>query len=133
MSKEKSISEFIDKMTPLESLSISVARIIGTMFIVAVIVLAIDFVALWLLNLLWNTDLWIMLLWWEGIAMAFLGGAAWQCMHAYGKERPYSLLKPMEPKLYRIKLKVQHHWFWFSLAMAGLMLILGGFLIWQFH
>jgi hypothetical protein len=122
----------VDKTTPSESLLVHVARTIVFTIIIFVAVLAVDAVVLWLLNLLWNTDLWIMLLWWEGIAMAFLGGAAWQFMHAYGAERSYFLPKPMRTKLYRIKLKVQHPWFCFSLAMAGLMLILVGFLIWQF-
>jgi len=120
----------VDKTTPSESLLVHVARTIVFTIIIFVAVLAVDAVVLWLLNLLWNTDLWIMLLWWEGIAMAFIGGAAWQYMHAYAAER--FLPKPMRTKLYRIKPKVHHPWFCFCLAVAGLMLILFGFLIWQF-
>jgi hypothetical protein len=119
----------VDKTTPSESLLVHVARTIVFTIIIFVAVLAVDAVVLWLLNLLWNTDLLTMLLWWEGIAMTFLGGAAWQRIHAYGREARISLPKPMETKLYRIKLKVQHPWFCFSLVVAGLMLILVGFLI----
>jgi hypothetical protein len=120
----------VDKTTPSESLLVHVARIIVFAIIIFVAVLAVDAFVLWLLNLVWNTDLWIILMWWEGIAMAFLGSAVWQYVHVYVP--PWALPKPISTKLYRIKLKVQHPSFWLSVAMAGLMLILVGFLIWQF-
>jgi len=130
VSKEEIISEIVDRAT-LQETSIDalayIARIAVLMTLIAGFVLTIDVFALLLFN--WNVDTLIMLLWYEGVAMAFFGGAGWW----WGRERPYPLPTPMGTKLYRMKLKVQHPWFWVSLGMAGFILILVGFLIWQFH
>jgi len=120
ISREDAISTIVDKATLSETLLDSlrlVASIVVYVFIIAVAVLAVDAVALLLLNL-WNVDTWRTLLWWEGVVMAFLGGAA----GLYHRRAPVPWPTPMGTRLYRIIWAVRKPVFWASVGIAGLML-----------
>ena len=131
ISKEDIISEVIDKATLSETLLDSflfVAMMFIYAFIMGVAVIAVDTVVLLLLNL-WNVDTWLSFLWVEGVIMGFIGGAA----GFYHRKAPVPWATPMSTRLYRIKWAIRKPLFWASFGIAGLMLILVGFLIWQFH
>jgi len=122
ISKEDVITTIVDKTTLSETLLDSlrlVASIAVYGFIMAVAVLAVDAVALSLLNL-WNVDTWLTLLWGEGVVMAFLGGTA----GLYHRRAPVPWPTPMGTRLYRIKWAVRNPLFWASVGIAGLMLII---------
>jgi hypothetical protein len=105
-----------------------VARIVFSTIIIFVAVLAVDVVELWLHNLDMGT--WLTLLWWEGVVMAFLGGGAgW-----WWRENPEPVFTPTGKLLTKVKLKFRYPWFWVSLGVAGLMLIvLAGYLGLQYY
>jgi hypothetical protein len=129
VSKEDIISKVIDKATLSETLldsSLFIATMFIYAFIMGVIVLAVDAVVLLLLNL-WNAYTWLSLLWVEGFIMAFVGGTA----GLYHRKAPVPWATPMGTHLHRIKWAVRYPLFWTSFGIAGLMLILVGFLIWQ--
>jgi hypothetical protein len=131
ISKEDILSKVIDNATLSETLldsSLFVARMFIYAFIITVIVLAVNVVALLLLNL-WNVHTWLNLLWAEGVIMAFVGGTA----GLYHRKAGVPWATPMGTRLYIIKWAVRYPLFWTSFGIAGLMLILVGFLIWQFH
>jgi hypothetical protein len=105
-----------DKAGQSESLLVFVARIVIFTVIMFASILAIDVFLLWLLNL--DVSTWLTLLFWEGIIMAFFGGAAgW-------RESPEPVFTPMGKPLTTVKLKYRYPWFWVSLGMAGFLLIL---------
>ena len=115
------------KTTPSESLLVYVARIVIFTIIIFVAVLAVDVVILWLLSL--DVDTWLMLLWWEGVAMAFFGGAGW-----WRGDKPLPISRLSDKRIYKLKVKFQYPWFWVSLGMAGFMLIiLAVYLYLQFY
>jgi len=97
-------------------------------FIMVVVVLTVNAVVLLLLNL-WNVDTWLNFLWVEGVIMAIVGGAAGYYHHG----APIPWATPLGTRLYRIKWAVQQPLFFASFGIAGFILILVGFLIWQFH
>lgn len=132
ISTEDIISEIADKAGLSETLLDILAyitRMVIFMTLIAVIVLSFDAVVLLSLSL-WDVNTWLTLLWWEGVVMMLFGAAG--CWLG-GRERPYPFSTPMGKKLYRIKLKVQYPWFWVSLGLAGLVLIIVASLIWQLH
>jgi hypothetical protein len=120
----------IDKATLSETLldsSLFVARLFIYAFIMGVIVLAVDVVVLLLLNL-WNVHTWLNLLLVEGSIMASVGGTA----GLYNRfPAPIPTVKGPGTHLYKKRRAVKRLWFWVSFGIAGLMLILVGFLIWQ--
>jgi len=105
-----------------------VTRMFIYALIMGVTVLAVDAVVLLLLNL-WNVNTWLVFLWAEGVIMMWIGGAA----GAYHHDAPFPWTTPMGTRLYRIRFAVQNLQFWISLGIAGFMLIMVGFLIWQFN
>jgi len=114
VSKEDAISTIVDKATLFETLLDSlrlVASIVVYAFIMAVAVLAVDAVALLLLNL-WNVDTWLYLLWCEGVVMGWLGGTA----GLYHRRAPVPWSTPMGTRLYRIRLAVRKPLFWASVG-----------------
>ena len=131
ISRDDLISEVISKAAPSETLLdpfLFAATMVAYAFIVAVVVLAIDAVVLLLLDL-WNAHTWLNLLWWEGIALASIGAVAGY----YHREAPVPWATPMGTRLYRIKWAVRKPLFWASFGIAGLILLLIAFLVWQFH
>jgi hypothetical protein len=119
----------VDKTTRSESLLVYVARIIVFTIIIFVAVLVVDAVVLLLLNL-WIVDTWLALLWGEGLVMVFFGAAG-----EFGrKRRSPSPIAPLSGKrIYKPKVKSKYSWFWVSVGMAGLVLWVVGYLIWQFY
>ena len=131
ISREDVISEIKGRATLSETLLDSllfVTMMFIYAFIMAVAVLAVDAVVL-LLFKLWNVDTWLNFLWVEGVIMAFIGGAAGYHHH----KAPLPWATPMGTRLYWIKFAVRKPLFWASFGIAGFMLILVRFLIWQFH
>jgi len=117
----------VNEVTPSESPLVYVARIIIFTTIIFVAVLAVNVVILWLLIL--DLDTWLMLLWYEGVAMAFFGGAGW-----WRGDKPRPIPRLSGKRMYKLKVKFQYPWFWVSLGMAGFMLvILGAYLYLQFY
>ena len=99
-----------------ESVLAFVARIVVSTIIIFTSFLAIDVSLFWLLDLDGNT--WLTLLFWEGVAMAFLGGGVgW-------REAPELVFTPTGKPLATIKWKSRYPWFWISFGMAGFLLIL---------
>jgi len=93
-----------------------VAKIAIFTIIIFLAVLTVDVVALWLLNL--DAGTLLTLLWWEGVVMAFFGGVGgW-------RESPEPIFTPTGELLTKVKWKYRYPWFWISLGMAGLMLII---------
>jgi hypothetical protein len=117
----------VDKTTQSESLLVYVARIIVFTIIIFVAVLAVDAVALLLLNL-WIVDTWLALLWGEGLVMVFFGAAG-----NWGRKKPSPIAPLSGKRIYKLKVKYKYPWFWVSVGMAGLVLWLVSYLIWQFH
>lgn len=113
----------VDKASQSKGPLFWVARMVVFTVIIFVAILTVDVAVLWLLNLDMGT--WLTLLWWEGVAMAFFGGGAgW-----WWRESPEPVYTPTGKLLTKVKLKYRYPWFWVSLGMAGLMLIvLAGYL-----
>jgi len=121
ISQEDIISEIADKATLSETLLdilAYIARIAIYMSIMVGAVLAVDVVALWMLNLLMDMNAFYTLLFIEGLIMIFFGGVAGMSHH----QAPQPWATPMGTRLYWIKRWVRYPWFWVSLGMAGIAL-----------
>ncbi len=107
-----------------------VAGIIAATAIAIGVVLAVDAVVLLLINQ-WKVDKWLLLLSYEGLAMAVVGSAGWWRV---GGQRPEFWSIPSGKRLYRIRVSFKQPWFWVSLGMAGFMLfILSAYLYLQLY
>ncbi len=103
------------------------ARILLFTISIFAAILVVDVVLLLLLSL--DTGTWLTLLWCEGVIMAFFGGAGW-----WWGESPEPVFTPTGKLLTKVKLRYRYPWFWVSLGMAGLMLIiLAGYLGLQYY
>jgi len=127
ISREDAISEIVDKATVSQTLSGSlllVATMIGYAFILGMTVFTVDAVVLLLLQL--NLETLQILLWWEGVVMAFFGGVA----GLYHRKTPSLWATPLGRRLYRIDRAVRKPLFWASFGLAGFILIISAYLIW---
>lgn len=105
-----------NKAVPSEGVLVFVVRIVLFTIIMFASILAIDVLLLWLLDL--DESTWLTLLFWEGVIMAFFGGAVgW-------REGPEPIFTPLGKPLTTVKWKYRYPWFWVSLGMAGFLLIL---------
>lgn len=104
--------------TLLESFT-EVAWVFFFTVLIAGAVLAVDFVALLLLNLHMNVGVWIILLFVEGLVMMLFGAAVWgegeHIFYTAGWRRPH---------IYHVRLRPQISGFWVSVAMAGVVLFI---------
>lgn len=118
----------VDKATLLEILLgslIFVARIVFYTVIVVVAVLAVDVVALWLLNLLTDLNTWLSLLFFESIIMMAFGvGVFWLGHFLAAGEHIFTPIGWKRPTIYPASLTPRYPWFWFSVLMAGFVLFI---------
>jgi len=114
----------ISKATRSETLSETllsavayIARIMAFAGITTAVVLVVDAVALRLLNLSWNLDTRLDLLFWEGLVTVMFGATGW-----WWGEQPYHFTTPTGSKTYKIETKYRYPWFWVSVGIAGILL-----------
>jgi len=117
-------------VAPAESILAFVARIIISAIIIFLAILAVDVVAFWLLKLPLDVEIWITLLFWEGVVMIAFGVAGW----GGGQVNWGPTAGWRSPCTYRIWVRLGYVDFWTSVALAGLSLfILSLYLISQHY
>jgi len=113
----------VDKATLLKTLLdllLFGAMICVYVFIIVVAVLAVDGVALWMLNLLTDLNTWLNLLFWESFILMLFGvGALWRRGEHIFVARGWK-----RPRIYHVSLRSRYPWFWFLVTMAGFVLFI---------
>ena len=108
----------VEQGVPSESLLVYVAKIIIFAIIMFVAILGVDAFVLWLFKLLWNVDIWLTLLFLEGLVMAFFGVGSGTGQ----RDRPVYVYSPMGKLLAKVEVKFKYPWFWVSVGMTGVAL-----------
>lgn len=117
-------------VAPAESILAFVARIIISAIIIFLAILAVDVVAFWLLKLPLDVEIWITLLFWEGVVMIAFGVAGW----GGGQVKWGPTVGWRRPRTYRIWVRLRYPDFGTSVTLAGLLLfILSLYLISQHY
>ena len=126
LTKEEIISEVVKRKTAFNLFA--VARFISYIIIILGFVLTVDAMALWLLNLLMNKNMWLTLLFWEALLLMLFGLGD----YAFGSRFSFSI-GWKRPRIITILLRPPSA-FLFAIAFAGVaLIILSACVVWWFY
>lgn len=107
-----------DRSSPSNS-AVDILWLILYTVIFVVVILIVDSVALLLLNLQTDVGTWVTLLMSEAFILMLFGVAGWGV-----QEFQYRAIGWEEVRIIHLRLTPRHPWFWLSLGMAGVVLII---------